>query len=83
MICCSIGVFLCASLFDCFFSNVGPGLLYGILLVMLEMSYYTELSTKKQILVYNNKHAPIAQLDRVLGFEPRGYGFESYLGRHF
>ena len=49
---------------------------------MLEMSYYTELSTKKQILVYNNKHAPIAQLDRVLGFEPRGYGFESYLGRH-
>lgn len=82
MICCSIGVFLCASLFDCFFSNVGPGLLYGILLVMLEMSYYTELSTKKQILAYNNKHAPIAQLDRVLGFEPRGYGFESYLGRH-
>ena len=26
--------------------------------------------------------APLAQLDRVLGYEPRGQGFESLVARH-
>ena len=26
---------------------------------------------------YNAEHAPVAQLDRVLGYEPRGRAFES------
>ena len=26
---------------------------------------------------YNSAHAPVAQLDRVLGYEPRGRAFES------
>ena len=36
-------------------------------------------------LVYNklvNFDAPLAQLDRVLGYEPRGQGFESLVARH-
>jgi hypothetical protein len=28
-------------------------------------------------LSYNIAHAPVAQLDRVLGYEPRGQEFES------
>ena len=28
-------------------------------------------------LQYNAAHAPVAQLDRVLGYEPRGRAFES------
>ena len=31
---------------------------------------------------YNTAHAPVAQLDRVLGFEPRGQEFESLRARH-
>lgn len=79
---CSLAGFFISSLVDCFWSNIGPGLLYGILLAIFEMSYYTELSNSKKELAFNNvNHAPIAQLDRVLGFEPRGCGFESYSGR--
>ncbi len=29
------------------------------------------------------KFAPVAQLDRVLGYEPRGQEFESLRARHF
>src|SRR5688572_7421581 len=29
------------------------------------------------------RHAPVAQLDRVLGFEPSGREFESLRARHF
>ena len=37
-----------------------------------------------QILVYNFAlfHAPVAQMDRVLGYEPRGREFESLRARH-
>ncbi len=31
---------------------------------------------------YNAFVAPVAQLDRVLGYEPRGRGFESCRARH-
>ena len=38
---------------------------------------------KPALLVYNKlvkiRHAPIAQLDRVFGYEPKGRGFESLL----
>ena len=38
---------------------------------------------KPKLLVYNKlvkiRHAPIAQLDRVFGYEPKGRGFESLL----
>ena len=38
---------------------------------------------KPVLLVYNKlvkiRHAPIAQLDRVFGYEPKGRGFESLL----
>ncbi len=30
----------------------------------------------------NVKHAPVAQLDRVTGFEPVGRGFESLQAHH-
>ena len=30
-----------------------------------------------QTIAYNVAHAPVAQLDRVLGYEPRGQEFES------
>ena len=33
-------------------------------------------------IAYNNAHAPIAQLDRVLGYEPRGQEFESLWAHH-
>ena len=80
----SLAGFFISSLVDCFWSNIGPGLLYGILLAIFEMSHYLELTDSKKELAYNNvNRAPIAQLDRVLGFEPRGCGFESYSGRHF
>ncbi len=29
------------------------------------------------------KHAPVAQLDRVSGYEPGGRRFESFRARHF
>ena len=32
-------------------------------------------------LSYNVAHAPVAQLDRVLGYEPRGQEFESSRAR--
>ena len=32
---------------------------------------------------YNIAHAPVAQLDRVLGYEPRGQEFESLRARQF
>jgi hypothetical protein len=35
------------------------------------------------LLQYSIKHAPVAQLDRVLGFEPRGREFESLRACHF
>ena len=31
---------------------------------------------------YNARLAPVAQLDRVLGYEPRGQEFESLRARH-
>ena len=37
--------------------------------------FYTRRITR--CLSYNCRHAPIAQLDRVTGFEPVGRGFES------
>ena len=33
-------------------------------------------------IAYNIAHAPIAQLDRVLGYEPRGQEFESLWAHH-
>src|ERR1700747_2737780 len=32
---------------------------------------------------YTCLRAPVAQLDRALGFEPRGWGFKSLWARHF
>src|SRR3954469_8166896 len=32
---------------------------------------------------YNPPHAPVAQMDRVLGYEPRGRAFESLRARQF
>jgi hypothetical protein len=32
---------------------------------------------EKRSMKYNTAHAPVAQLDRVLGYEPRGRAFES------
>jgi hypothetical protein len=33
--------------------------------------------------IISSIYAPVAQLDRVLGFEPRGQEFESLRARHF
>ena len=34
-------------------------------------------------MIYSHPCAAVAQLDRVLGYEPRGRGFESCQPRHF
>ena len=40
------------------------------------------LSDLAQLVLYTLSHAPIAQLDRVTGFEPVGREFESLWARH-
>ena len=37
---------------------------------------------EKRSMKYNTAHAPVAQLDRVLGYEPRGRAFESLRAHH-
>ena len=33
--------------------------------------------------ITRQNYAPVAQLDRVFGYEPKGQGFESLLARHY
>ena len=46
---------------------------------------FSQTLDKGPRLYYNNRAvrpAPVAQLDRVFGYEPKGRGFESLLARH-